>query len=136
MPMYNLIEYNSSYSETTGRLWFYSKDEAINFDADIANNNNFKCFEYKAKLLEITIEQVAPNETNGVLKTEIFAVPLKYLSNFWRSPEMLLINCKVKLKLKWTRQCVLSADGNGNDNDNKCNNITFILKNKNYMFLL
>ena len=25
MPMYNLIEYSSNYSETTGSLWFYSK---------------------------------------------------------------------------------------------------------------
>ena len=28
MPMYNLIEYTSNYSEKTGSLWFYSKDEA------------------------------------------------------------------------------------------------------------
>ena len=33
-PMYNLIEYSSNYSETTGSLWFYSKDEATNFDFD------------------------------------------------------------------------------------------------------
>ena len=42
MPMYNLIEYSSNYSERTGSLWFYSKDEATNFDANIGNNNNFK----------------------------------------------------------------------------------------------
>ena len=35
MPMFNLIEYSSNYSETTGSLWFYSKDEVTNF-----NNNN------------------------------------------------------------------------------------------------
>ena len=52
MPMYNLIEYSSNYYETTGSLWFYSKDEAANFDADIVdNNNNFESFNYKAKLL-------------------------------------------------------------------------------------
>ena len=39
MPIYNLTEYSSNYSETKGSLWFYSKDEATNFDADIANNN-------------------------------------------------------------------------------------------------
>ena len=44
MPMYNLIEYSSYYSETTERLWFHSKDEATNFNADIANTNNFKSF--------------------------------------------------------------------------------------------
>ena len=35
--MYNLVEYSSDYSETTERLWFYSKDEATSFTADIAN---------------------------------------------------------------------------------------------------
>ena len=44
MPVYNLIEYSSNYSETTGSIWFYSKDEATNFNADIANDSNFKPF--------------------------------------------------------------------------------------------
>ena len=35
MPMYHLLEYNLNYSETTDGLWFYSKDEATDFDADI-----------------------------------------------------------------------------------------------------
>ena len=52
MPIYNPIEYSSNYSKTTGSLWFYSKDEATNFNAVIANNKNVKFFEYKAKLLE------------------------------------------------------------------------------------
>ena len=43
MPIYNLKEYSSNYSETTGSLWFYSKEEA-NFNADIADDNNFKSF--------------------------------------------------------------------------------------------
>ena len=38
------IEYSSKFSETKGNLWFYSKDEATNFNADIANANNFKFF--------------------------------------------------------------------------------------------
>ena len=41
MPMYNLIEYSSNYPETTESLWYYSKDEATDFNADIANNDNF-----------------------------------------------------------------------------------------------
>ena len=44
MPMYNLIEYSSRSSETTGSLWFYTKDEATSFNADIANTNNFKSY--------------------------------------------------------------------------------------------
>ena len=34
---------------------------------------------------------------------------------------MPLINCKVELKLKWTKYCVLSAAGNDNDNDSDDN---------------
>ena len=37
-------------------------------------------------------------------------VPLKYLSNFFRSLEMPLINCKIKLNLTWKKECVLSTD--------------------------
>ena len=34
-----------------GSLWFYSKDEATDFNADNVNTDNFKFFKYKAKLL-------------------------------------------------------------------------------------
>ena len=97
--MYNLIEYSSNYSETTGRLWFYSEDEASNFNNNIANTDNFKYFKYKAKLLGNAAAQPAPNAANGIPKNATIAVPLKYLSNSWRSIEMRLINCKVELKL-------------------------------------
>ena len=51
MPMYNLIEYSSNYSETTGSIWFYSKDEATDFNINFENTDDFKSFNYKAKLL-------------------------------------------------------------------------------------
>ena len=44
MPLYHVLEYNSNYSERIGSLCFYSKDEATGFNADIANENNFKSF--------------------------------------------------------------------------------------------
>ena len=61
------------------------------------------------------------NEADGdyeILKSAKISVTLKYLSNFRRSFEMPLINCKVELKLKRTKYCVFSAAGNGNGNDN------------------
>ena len=67
MLMYNLIEYYSKCSETAGSLWFYKKDEAIDFNNNIANDDNFKSFKYTAKLLENTGIQAA-NATNGILK--------------------------------------------------------------------
>ena len=55
MPMHNLIKYSSNYSETIGILWFYSKDEANDFNADIVNDNNCKSFTCKAKFLGKTV---------------------------------------------------------------------------------
>ena len=37
------------------------------------------------------------------------AVPLKYLSNFWRLLEIPLVNCKIALSLKWIKNCVLTS---------------------------
>ena len=85
------MEYSSNYSEITRSLWFYSKDEATNFNLDIENNNDFKSFEYNPKLLGNTVVDGA----NGVLRNATIAVLLKYLSNFWRSLEVPLINCKI-----------------------------------------
>ena len=109
VSMYSLIEYSLNYSDTNysaDSSWFYSKDEATNFDADIGNNDDFKFFNYKARLLADTIAQPAPNINGGILKNETSAVPLLYLSNFWGSLSMSLINCKVELKLKWIKYCV------------------------------
>ena len=39
--MYNLLEYSSSYSDTTGSLQFSSKEETNNFNADNVNTNDF-----------------------------------------------------------------------------------------------
>ena len=68
MPVYNLIEYSSNYSETIESLWFYSKDEAANFNNNISNTNNFKSFECKTKFLGKTVAQPAPNAANRIFK--------------------------------------------------------------------
>ena len=101
MPMYNLIEYSDNYSDTSGSLWQFKRDEIIN-NADVTNDNNAPSFKYKANLIGNT-------ETNGTKKGVKIAVPLKYLSNFWRSLEMPLINCKVKLSLRWIENFVLTT---------------------------
>ena len=68
MLMYNLLEYSSNYSDTCSS-WFNSKDKAIDF-ADIANNDNVKSLQYKAKLLGGTVT----NGLNGVLRDTAIAV--------------------------------------------------------------
>ena len=96
MPMYNLIECSLNYSETTRSSCFYSKDEATNSNNNIANTDNFKSFKYKAELLGNTVAQPAPSDANGIVKDTIIAMLLNFLSNFCRSLEMPLINCKVE----------------------------------------
>ena len=98
MPMYNLIEYSDNYSKTSGSLWQYCKDiPAVNNNGDIVNfngDNDTDSFNFKAK---ITGETNDDGEINDV---EIM-VPLKYLSNFWRTLEMSLINCEIEVILTW-----------------------------------
>ena len=105
----------------------YSKQEAANFNNNIANTNNFKSLKCKAKLLVVnyqlnTVAKPATNAANGILRNVTIVVPLRHLSNFWRSLEIALINCKVELKLIWTKHCVLPVaridKANGNNDDN------------------
>ena len=55
-------------------------------------------------------------------------VPLKYLSNFWRTLEMPLINCEINLILTWSTNCVIVSTNVANQNvtfeitDTKCSN--------------
>ena len=74
--MCNLKEYSSNYFGPIGSLGFSSNNGASNFNVDIANDNNFKYFEYKTKLLGNTEAQPNPNHTNGTLKNTTIAVPL------------------------------------------------------------
>ena len=84
------MEYSSNYSETTGSLWIYSKDEATDFNANIENTDGFESFKYMSKLFGNT----EADNTNGILKNVTITVLLKHLSNFWWSLEMPFIKCK------------------------------------------
>ena len=79
MSMNSLIEYSSNYSETAGILWFYSKDEATEFNNKIENADSFKSCPYNSELLGNAVAQTPPNNANRIIK---IVVPLKYFSNF------------------------------------------------------
>ena len=66
-------------------MWFHLKDETTGFNNNIAKTDDFKSFNYKTKLLDTKAGQPAPNNANGIQKNTTIAVPLKNLSNFWRS---------------------------------------------------
>ena len=95
MPIYNLIEYSDNYVKTTGSLWQYFRDEP---NDNLADSESFTS--------KIKITRKTPNNDNE--KDVEIMVPLKYLSNFWRSLEMPLINCEVNLILTWSSTCVIT----------------------------
>ena len=103
--MYNIIEYSDNYQDSSATLYQYKRDEPPEDDA-VANltADNSSSFKYKINLLG------NPVVANNVARRNIKAVvPLKYLSNFFRSLKMPLINCKIKLNLTWKKECVLST---------------------------
>ena len=106
MPMYNLIEYSDNYQDSSAILYQYKRDEPPEDDAvaDLTADNS-SSLKYKISLLG------NPIVANNIARINVkVVVPLKYLSNFFRSLEMPLINCKIKLNLTWKKECVLPTD--------------------------
>ena len=88
MPMYNLIEYSDNYQDSSATLYQYKRDEPPEANAinDLTTDTS-SSFKYKFNLLGNPV--VANNIARKNVKV---VVPLKYLSNFFRSLEMPLIN--------------------------------------------
>ena len=105
--MYNLLEYSKNYEKSSGSLFNYYRGEPN--EAEIANDNgainisirNSKSFDYKSKIVGI----LAAGELE---KDDVeIAIPLKYVGYFWRSLDIPLINCEIKLVLSWYKEYVL-----------------------------
>ena len=109
MSMYNLIEYLDNYQDSSTTLYQYKRAEPPENDAvaDLTADNS-DSLKYKIKLLGNVTEFAG--DAAGVRRLNVkVVVPLKYLSNFFRSLEMPIINCKIKLNLTWKKECVLST---------------------------
>ena len=119
MPMYNLIEYSDNYSDSSGSLYQFKKDESPMNDNNNPLNitlNNSSSFKYKESLLG-KADDADGNDRS--LKNVKIVVPLKYLSNFFRSLEMPLINSKIHLELNWNNNCIMYGDDNNARGDNR-----------------
>ena len=95
MPMYKLIEYSDNFAKISGSLWQYYRDEP---NGNLADSESFKS--------KIKITGTTPD--NGNEKDVEIMVPLKYLSNFWGTLEMSLVNCKIHLMLTWSSTSVIT----------------------------
>ena len=134
MPMYNLIEYSDNYADSSGSLYQFKRDESPMNDAENPLNvalDNSTSFKYKASLLGKATDADGNDKS---LKNIKIVVPLKYLSNFFRSLKMTLINCKIHLELNWSNNCVMyGADtyaggdnANNRETTSNCSNCHFI----------
>ena len=95
IPMYNLTEYSDNYSKTYGSLRQYYKVDPND------NLTDSKSFKSKVKITGNTPAAVNTKDVEII-------VPLKYLSSFWRTVEIPLINCVVNLTLTWSKGCVIT----------------------------
>ena len=107
MPVYNVLEFSKNYSKTSGSLWNYYRDEPNSSTGDNDNNINYsikgsKSFDYKTNI-------TGKLEGGNRIKNAEIVVPLKYLSNFWRTLDIPLINYEVSLTLTWSENCVLTS---------------------------
>ena len=98
MPVHNLVEYSDNYSDTSGILWSFKRDEVTN-NANVSNDNNAPSFKYETSIIGNT-------EKNGTKNGLEIAIPIAM--PFWRLLEMPLIDCKVELTLNWIENCVLT----------------------------
>ena len=127
MPMYNLIEHNKNYRKTTGSFWNCYRDELTDDTNNIyfPNKNviNSESFKNEASVtgstynVDAKMTNAEGNEINnpaydanksGKKEVEI-ALPSKHLNNFWRTLDILLINCEVSLILTWSSECVITS---------------------------
>ena len=99
MPVYNLLEYSDNYQDSTGSLYQFKRDEPPDDNANVANNTT--SLVYKSKLISGTDD----NNVNNVK----LVVLLKYVSNFFKSLELPLVNCKINLELTWHKDCMISS---------------------------
>ena len=68
MRMYNLIECNDNYSDTSGSLWQFKRDEIEeNFDLTVDNSSSFK---YKSNIIGNLSVAVIKNNVKTVIPSK------------------------------------------------------------------
>ena len=82
-------------------------------------NNNGDIVDYKGvnatDSFNIKTKITGQTDHNGKIDNVKTMVPLKYLSNFWRTLEIPLINCEVNLILTWSSDCVINYTNVANE---------------------
>ena len=91
MTIYNLTEWGDNYVKTWGRLWQYYRNELV----------LLLIFLLIITVLSLNLKKKTVKIGDDSINIIDTIVLLKYLSNFWRTIEMPLIDCEVNLSLTW-----------------------------------
>ena len=119
MNLYNMLEYRDNYAYSTGSLYQYKRPEPRDANGNVVDlAPTLSSFKYQSGLVQKQL--IAPNSENvpvnkdpnlanahRIWKNIKTAVPLKYISNFFRNLELPLINTKLYMELNWTKFSVL-----------------------------
>ena len=108
----NFLEYSKNYRKTTGSFWNYYRGEpnnsplndgnppTVNYNADPKTSS--ESFKYKSGITGKTSNANNGTEReNRKTKNHLkIVVPLKYLTNFWKTLDNPLINCEISFTLR------------------------------------
>ena len=109
MNMYSLIEYSDNYEDPTASLYQFKRQEPVANNGDLTDAST--SFDYKSKLLanpSNLVDNALPANANPEWKDAKIIVPLKYVSSFFRSLKLPLINTKLNIQLNYTKNSVIS----------------------------
>ena len=131
MNLYDMFEYSDNHADTTGSLYQFKRPERRDNNDNIVNLGAALSF-YKCQSGLVQKQLTTPNSENVPTNTDPnfanahkiwknikIAVPLKYISNFFRNVELPLINIKLYMELSWTNFSVFC-----NQDDNSIFQIT------------
>ena len=113
MLTYNLTGHSKNYRKTTAPLINYYRDQPNSGTKSDGNNGinysikDSKFFDYKTNITEEL-------DDDNVEKNVKIAIPLKYLSNFWRNLDMPLIICEISMTSSWYEICILTSKATKN----------------------
>ena len=116
IPMYNLLEHSDNYSITSGSLWNYNRNETSGVDDNASQSKSFEYNKKNTRKTTSTTTATTRPRWNSTLRpprppwpqvsisnVEV-TVPVKYLSSFWRSLDLPLINYEVEFDLLWKKR--------------------------------
>ena len=119
MNLYNMLEYRDSYADTTASLYQYKRSRQRDDNGNVVNlGTNLSSFKYQSGLVQKQLTtpnsenvpaNIDPNfgDAHRIWKNIKILVPLKYISNFFRNLELLLIYTELYMELNWTKYSML-----------------------------